>query len=96
MSFTTEEVDIMRAIFKRLDPKTIESVQFYTKNYEYRTGCTFIINNKQGKAVCLFQNFEPLSPYRMRLLMRLSKKISYPLHITQPHEDIMTIGWKIE
>lgn len=95
MCFTTEEVDIMRAIFKQLEPNTIESLQFYTKDHDRRTGCTIVINNKWNKPICVFQNFEPLSPYRMKLLMRLSKKITYPIHISKPHEDVMMIGWKV-
>jgi hypothetical protein len=95
MCFTNEEVEIMRTIFRRLEPKTIESLQFYTKDNDRRTGCTMVIHNKWKKPICIFQNFEPLSPYRMKLLMRLSGQIPYPIHITKPHEDIMTIGWRV-
>lgn len=95
MCFTAEQIEIMQSIFRRLEPKTIESLQFYTKDNDRRTGCTMVINNKWRKPICVLQNFEPLSAYRMKLLMRLSEQIPYPIHITEPQDDIMTIGWKI-
>lgn len=94
MCFTDEQIDLIRAIFRRLDPTTIESLQHYSKDNEVRTGCTQVILNKGKKPICIFQNFNTLSPYRMKLIMRLSEQIPYPIHITQPQEDIQCVGWK--
>lgn len=96
MYFSELEVEKMQRIFMRLDTTTIESLQYYTEDNKYRTGCTIVILNKSKKPICIFQNFKPLSPYRMKLLMRISEQIPYKIHITQPQDDIMTIGWKIE
>jgi hypothetical protein len=94
MYFKEEPVEAMQAIFKRLEVKTISSLQFHTKENDLLTGFTIAIHNKWKKPICIFQNFEPLSPYRMKLLMRLSGQIPFPIHITKPREDIMRIGWK--
>lgn len=96
MYFKDEEVEAIKSIFKRLECSTLNSLQYYTKENELRTACTMAIYNKWKKPVCVFQNFNNLSPYRMKLLKQLAAKITYPLHITQPREDIMRIGWKIE
>lgn len=96
MYFKEEQVETMKSIFKRLDGSTIYSLQLFTKDNDLRTGCTQVIYNKWNKPICIFQNFEPLSPYRMKLLMRLSGQIPFPIHITKPRDDIMRIGWKFE
>lgn len=95
MYFKEEQVDIMKSIFRRLDVKTIDSLQIFIKDNDLRTGCTQVIYNKWRKPICIFQNFTNLSPYRMKLLKRLAEKIPYPVYITQPREDIMRIGWKV-
>ncbi|MFV5696669.1 hypothetical protein ACM55G_14665 [Flavobacterium sp. LB3P122] len=96
MYFKEEQVDAMKSIFKRLDVKTIDSLQLFIKANDLRTGCTQVIYNKWKKPTCIFQNFEPLSPYRIKLLMRLSGQIPFPIYITKPREDIMRVGWKVE
>lgn len=96
MHFTDDQVQIMQSIFLRLDTSTINSLQYYTKENEYRTGCTIAIRNKWNKPICIFQNFENLSPYRMKLLKKLSTKIPFPFHVTHPREDRICIGWKCE
>lgn len=96
MYFKDEEVDAMKSIFRRLDGSKLNSLQYFIKENELRTGCPMAIYNKWKKPICVFQNFQNLSPYRMKLLKRLATNIPYPLHITQPREDIMRIGWKIE
>jgi hypothetical protein len=95
MYFKDDEVAKMQTIFKRLEPRTVESLQFYAKEYNVRTGYTFVIYNKWKKPIYVFQNFQKLSPFRMKLLMRLSETIPYQIHITEPREDIQCIGWKI-
>jgi len=95
MYFKDSEVDLMRSIFRRLDLKTIESLQLYIKDNDRRTGCTQVVYNKWKKPVCIFQNFESLSPYRMKLLMRLAEQIHFPIYITEPCEGIQCIGWKV-
>jgi hypothetical protein len=92
--FTAEQIETMQAIFRRLEPKTMVSLQIYNKDNDRRTCCTSVVYNKWKKPICIFQNFEPLSPYRMKLLMRLSEQIPFEIHITKPYEDIMCIGWK--
>lgn len=94
MCFTDEQIEIIRAIFRRLEPSTTESLQFYNKDNDRRTCCTQVVLNKWKKPICIFQNFETLSPYRMKLIMRLSKQIPYPIHITEPQEGIQCVGWK--
>lgn len=96
MYFKDNEVEMMQSLFRRLDRSTLDALQYFIKENAFRTGCTMVIKNQWKKPIYIFQNFEPLSPYRMKLLMRLSKNIPYPIHITQPREDIMRIGWKIE
>lgn len=95
MYFKEEEVTDMQIVFRRLDNKTIDSLQFYTPVNKYRTGCTQVVYNKWKKPIYIFQYFKNLSPYRMKLLMQLSEKIPYPIHINQSREDIQCIGWKI-
>jgi hypothetical protein len=95
-TFTAAELTQMQSIFKRIDPTTIESVQVYKKENEYRIGCTQVIYTKYREPICVFQVFEPLSKYRMSLLMRLSASIPYKIHIRHSREDRMTIGWKVE
>ena len=96
MSFTLEQITVMKNIFKRIDPATIYSSQFFIKENEFRTGCTIVIENKYGKTICLFQHFENLSPYRMKLLLRLSKGVPFPIQITIPREGLQRIGWKFK
>ncbi|KIQ22655.1 hypothetical protein RT99_05995 [Flavobacterium sp. MEB061] len=94
--FIDQEVDNMKAIFRRLEPKTLESLQYFSKYNNLQTGCTMVINNKRNNPICIFQNFQNLSPFRMKLLIRLADKIPYQIHINKLNEDIMRIGWKIE
>nr|WP_315245129.1 hypothetical protein [uncultured Flavobacterium sp.] len=96
MYFTEKELETMQTIFRRLEGTTLNSLQYFIKENEFRTGCTLAIFNKWKKPICIFQNFEFLSPFRMKLLMKLSDKIPHRLHITYPREDITRIGWKIE
>lgn len=96
MYFTEKEVDLMRTILRRLEPDTIESVQYFTPENEYRTCCTMQILNKYNKPICILQNYSNLTPYRKKLLLRLSKQLPYEIHITQPREDITRIGWKYQ
>lgn len=96
MSFTAAQIDDMKRVLKRLEPDCINSEQFFTTDNEFRTGCPIVINNKYGKTICLFQNYKDLSPYRKRLILRLSIQIPFGIHITQPREGITRIGWKIE
>lgn len=94
MPFTSEQIDRMKSVLKRLEPDSINSEQFFTPDNEFRTGCPIVINNKYGKPICLFQNYKDLSTYRKRLILRLSVQIPFGIHITQPHEGITRIGWK--
>lgn len=94
--FKEDEVQSMQILFRRLEVKTIDSLQNYTPANKYRTGCTQVVYNKWKKPVYIFQYFKNLSPYRMKLLMRLSEQIPYPIHINQSREDIQCIGWKIQ
>lgn len=96
MSFTIAQIEDMKRVLKRLDTTTIESIQYFNPDNEFRTGCPIVINNKWKKPICLFQNFENLSPYRKRLILRLSVQIPFGIHITYPREDITRIGWKFE
>ena len=96
MYFKEEQLETMKTIFRRLDVKTIDSLQIFIKDNDLRTGCTQVIYNKWKKPICIFQNIETLSPYRMKLLMRLSGQIPFPIHITKPREDITRIGWKVQ
>jgi hypothetical protein len=96
MSFTDNQITIMKTILKRIDPATIYANQFFIPENEFRTGCTIVINNKYKKTICLFQHFETLSPYRMKLLIRLSDQIPFPIQITNPREGLQRIGWKFE
>jgi len=96
MSFTIAEIEEMKSIFKRLEITSINSLQYFTVENEFRLGCPIVINNKWNKPICLFQNFEPFSPFRMKLLLRLSKQIPFELQITHPREDRIRIGWQFE
>lgn len=94
MSFTETQIEQMKTLLRRLDPNTITSVQFFSQENEFRTGCPIVIHNKYKKTVCLFQHFNTLSPYRMKLLIRLSGQIPFPIQITNPREGLQRIGWK--
>ena len=94
MSFTDAHINAMLRIFKRIDPGMILSLQLFTMDNEFRTGCPIVIHNKYGKPICLFQHFETLSPYRMKLIIRLSGQIPFSFHITNPREGLQRIGWK--
>lgn len=96
MYFKEDQMEIMKNILKRIDPSTIYSNQFFTSENEFRTGCTIVIMNKYNKTICLFQHFNTLSPYRMKLLIRLSGQIPFPIQITNPREGLQRIGWKFE
>lgn len=95
MYFKDSEVQAMQSIFMRLDTSTLNSLQYYSKNNEFRTGCTLAIYNKWNKPVFIFQNFELLSPYRMKLLHKLAGKIPFSVYITYPREDLVRVGWKV-
>lgn len=96
MHFTPDQVEKMKVLLRRLEPDAITSLQFFTPDNELRTGCPMVINNKYGKPICVLQNFRDLSPYRKRLILRLSVQIPFEIHITQPQEDITRIGWKYQ
>ncbi len=96
MHFTEKEVETMRILLRRLEPDTIESVQYFTPENELRTCCTMQILNKYNKPICILQNYENLSPFRHKLILRLSKQIPYQIHITHPREGMTRIGWKKE
>lgn len=95
MFFKDDEVDKMQSILKRLEPNTVSSIQVYNKDDQFRKGYTIAIYNKWRKPLCVFQNYERLSPFRMKLLLKLSKQIPYPLHVTYPYDGIVRVGWKI-
>jgi hypothetical protein len=96
MPFSDKEVETMRSIFLRLEPGRIASIQLHTSEGLTRTGYVFGVCNWKKEYTLLYQNYIDLSPYRMKLLMKLSKAIPYKLHITHPREDIICIGWKYE
>ena len=94
MSFTDAHIERMLQVFNRIEPGTILSLQLFTPENAFRTGCPIVIKNKYGKVICLFQHFDTLSPYRMKLLIRLSGQIPFSFHITNPREGLQRIGWK--
>jgi hypothetical protein len=94
MSFTDDQITTMKSILKRIDPETIYANQFFIPENEFRTGCTIVIQNKYKKTICLFQHFNTLSPYRMKLLIRLSGQIPFPIQITNPRKGLQRIGWE--
>lgn len=96
MPLTDDEIAKMKSILQRLEPDTITSIQYFSKRNQFRTGCCMQVLNKYGKPICILQNFEHLSPYRHKLILRLSKQIPYPIHITHPREGMTRIGWKQE
>ena len=49
MYFKDSEVQAMQSIFMRLDSSTLNSLQYFTKKNEFRTGRTLAIYNKWNK-----------------------------------------------
>lgn len=94
MTFSDDEVYSMFKICKRLDPGMINSVQDYDKSQLLRKGCMIGMKNKYNKYYCIFQNFDTLSPARMRILDKIKSKVPYELHITYPTEGVIRLGWK--
>lgn len=94
MFFKDPDVNKMQKILMRLEPRTVSSIQTYDKENDFRTGYIVAIYNKWNKIVCIFQDYENLSPYRMMLLLKLAKQIPYKLHITYPKENFTRVGWK--
>lgn len=96
MPFTDKEVETIRAIFLRLEPGTIAPIQFHNSESVNRTGYVFGVCNWKKEYTLLYQNYRNLSPYRMKLLLKLAKKIPYQLQITHPTEDMICVGWKFK
>jgi len=94
MAFSDKEVESTRSIFIRIEPGIVESIQFHSADSFARIGYTFGVKNKKRQYIFIYQNFRNLSPFRIKLLMKLSNKIIYPLHIEQIRDDIKCIGWK--
>lgn len=94
MPFTKQEIEKMQSIFKHLQPTTIESLQYFSKDKVNRTNATFGVKNHQGKYIYIFQYFENLSKARIKILDRRKKEIPYPINIVQSNEKIVCIGWK--
>jgi hypothetical protein len=96
MPFSDKEVETMRSIFLRLEPGIIAPIQFHNSESLTRTGYVFGVCNWKKEYTLLYQNYNNLSPYRMKLLVKLAKNIPYKLQITHPREDIICVGWKFE
>lgn len=96
MPFSDKEVEMMRSIFARLEPGKVESIQLHYPEALLRSGYTFGVCNWKKEYTLLYQNFNGLSAYRMKLLLKLSQKVPYKLQITHPREDLICIGWKFE
>lgn len=94
MPFSDKEVDTMRSIFLSLEPGKIESIQFHSSEGLTRTGYVFGICNWKKEYTLLYQNYINLSPFRMKLLIKLAKKIPYELQITHPNDNLTCVGWK--
>lgn len=94
--FTVKEVEKMHAILLRLNPGIPVPLQIYNPDDALRTGCTIGIKNKRQEWIMIFQNYENLSPFRRKLIDKISKKIEYPIYITHASENITRIGWKTE
>lgn len=94
MFFKDEELQAMFSIFKRLDPSMINSIQDYQKDQLLRTGCMIGMKNKYSKYYCVFQNFNTLSPARLKILEKIKSKVPYELHMTYPDKGIVRLGWK--
>ena len=94
MTFSDNEIQKMQGIFKRLEPTMTMYIQLHDPKQGRRTGISFGFQNRKREWYCLYQNFNPLSPARMKILNQMSKKIPYELHITHPFDDIVRIGWK--
>jgi hypothetical protein len=94
MDFNNMDIDNMQKILMRLEPKTVSSIQVYNKDNDFRIGYTIAIYNRWKKIICIFQDYENLSTYRMNILLKSAKKIPYTLHITYPKENFTRVGWK--
>jgi hypothetical protein len=94
MSFSDKEVEQMYNILHRLDPGITTPIQKHLSEGLTRTGFVFGVLNRKNEYTLLYRNYLNLSPYRMKLLLKLAKKIPYELQITNPKENITCIGWK--
>ena len=92
--FSQEMVETMQAIFKRLEPQTLESVQLHSIDNKNRVARTIVVQNKYKKIVFVYQNFTHLSKYRLGILKKEAQKIPYPLHTTI-NDGLVCVGWKI-
>lgn len=93
MPFTPEHIEKMQNIFKHMEPSMISSIQFFKKE-EVRCYCTFGIQNKWSKWICIFQNFDNIKPYQLKILNKRKMEIPFEIYITYPSENITRIGWK--
>lgn len=94
MAFTKDEIERIQHIFLHLEPRTLHSVQLYTKEQKYRVNATFIVKNKYQKVIQIFQFFHKISPYRLKLIEKRKKEINHPLNVVLMERDYTCIGWK--
>lgn len=94
--FSDEEVHQICGMMWRLDPKGMTPIQLYDKENILRTGCIIGVRNWKNEWTMLFYNYENLSPFRRKLIERICKRVPYPMHISEPTENITRIGWKTE
>lgn len=96
MPFSDKEVEEICSIFIRLEPGIVHPIQYHKSEGLTRTGYIFGVKNKKRQYNLLYQNYYKLSPFRLKLLRRLAKKIPYKLQITHPNEDLTCVGWKCD
>lgn len=94
MPFSDKEVEKMCQILNRLDPGIQTPIQKHSKEGLTRTGYIFGVSNFKKEYTLLYRNYLNLSPYRMKLILKLAKKIPFQLNISKPSDDLTCIGWK--
>ncbi|MFM2230351.1 MAG: hypothetical protein RL607_1609 [Bacteroidota bacterium] len=88
-----ENIELIRALFYRLEPKTTESIQLYNSMYHGRQCCTFGIKSKTGQWSTIFQFFKGITRHRQKLIFDFLQEHQLPLKIQYISKDIVVISY---
>lgn len=86
-------IEKVRALFYRLEPKTVESIQHYETTYHGRQCCTFGIKGKNGQWSTIFQFFKGITRHRQQLIFDFLQEHQLPLKIQYFSKDLIVISY---
>ena len=98
MGFTQREreVEVMQSILKHLEPTTLESIQAFRADVEFRLCVTIGLKIPKNGYVYIYQYFQNLSSARIKILNKRKNEVPYKLYYVELENNFICVGWKYE